>query len=340
MSAARLLRRRDFLASSAALAVLALCPRVGAEEDVEIEALRRASRAPGPAEAKIAVLAPPPRRAINGLPFGRDAVPGFSAATHRVHWNHHYLEYLWRWETGERALLADAAALAKAPASERAALRERLLVRHEEMREAANMVVLHEVYWRDLWSGAPSPAASSELAARLAREADACGRGWTVFARWPNGPQGTLSLAPSRADVPLGAIPEAAVDWQSHAWRLDFATLADYAAGVLRTMRADARERLFAPPIPPEFCADAFRDSAIVFAREARFRGAVRDLCAECALSDEGVADGLAMLAGAGGAAMIAEDMATGLRTPMVLAEDAPSGLWRHVAAATRRGAA
>lgn len=335
----RALSRRDFLASSAAFAALALCGRVVAEEDVEVEALRRASRAPGPAEAKIAALAPPTRRAINALPFERGAVPGFSAATHRVHWNHHYLEYLWRWESGERALLADAAALAKAPAPERAALRGRLLVRHEEMREAANMVVLHEVYWRDLWSGRLASAPSAQSVERLVRAADSAGRGWTVAARFADGSGGTLVLPPTHADVPFGAVPEAGIDWQSHAWRLDFATLRDYTEGVLRAMRGDARELLLgaAPghPSPPMDCMDGMDADG-----ESAFRETVGDLCAECFLVDDvGVAEGLALLAGPEGTAVVAEDMATGLRTPTVLATNEPAGLWRHRPVAKLPGA-
>lgn len=331
----RMTRRALLVGAAGAAAYLALRGRGEEPPDVdaELEALRRASLAPGPAEVKLGALAPPPRRSAVPLPFARDAVPGFSAAAHHVHWNHHYLEYLWRWEEGERALLAGAAALLAEPESiGREAFATAMALRFEDVRAAANMVVLHEAYWRHLWSGLQADA-DPVLAQRLAAVGERCARGWTIAAD-VDGMLGTASMGPDFPSAPLGVVPLAGVDWQPHAWRLDFASLEAYAAGLLRTVSAEAREALALPALAVGDSRSPWlarnRQQASSVADADLWRRAVADLCADCGIAPDGVAEGLAEATPRSCVATVCEDIATGLRTLLVIPAEGSSGLWRH----------
>ncbi|MDX1973339.1 MAG: hypothetical protein SFY68_12480 [Candidatus Sumerlaeia bacterium] len=197
--------------------------------DPEWEALTAASKREAPALAKWSALQQP-RLAPVPLPFKQDSTPGISAATHSLHYNHHYREYLWRWETGSARLQS----LLNAGDQE-AAIREYRL-----LRPAATMAILHTLYWQNL---APGWETASEKTEPLGQWLASILRDhthrflseprWLLVQQTASGPRLVLMSTGDptfHAEEPIVL----ALDLMSHAWRLDHATLEEALAAHLR----------------------------------------------------------------------------------------------------------
>jgi hypothetical protein len=132
-------------------------------------------------------------------------------------------------------LLVEPAELVRTPSEDFDAARWRLLEKAERTRQAANMIVLHELYFAHLWSGTeraiPQPAFN-----RLARE---FGDDWPTLTRrttpggstsprrptrcikccatcWPNIPTVFWKAVSSgRPDPPTDLAPSTAAEWQA-----------------------------------------------------------------------------------------------------------------------------
>jgi len=244
--------RRSFLrVSLGAAGAFVLAELTGCQQDFNArrEALRQCANRPGPAEAKLAALHPSARRLPLPLPFEEAEVPGFSPATHRVHWYHHYLEYLYRWEHGERELVRGAiglAALEEAKA-DRAAFetaRQRAIRHHTALRRAANMVTLHELYWRDFWNGGTkrdrlkAAAQTDALLSQTDETAPHYSEPLWILALRRGSNANDPDSAPLRPrlhvwcdedeSIPWGMEAAAAIDCPDHAWLLDFLDFSQY----------------------------------------------------------------------------------------------------------------
>lgn len=315
----------------------------GDESDAELAAFRRAAREPGPAEARIAAMDPPPRRRAHPLPFPRDGVPGFSAGAHHLHWNHHYLEYLWRWESNERALLQSAAEATRASDSaQRATCVEAARAASRAALDAARMVILHECFWEHLWGGGPVSPPDPRTAEALLRTATAPGMGWLVALKTQEGATGTVAIDVATAhDVPFGAMPLAGIDWAAHSWRLDFEAPSAYAAQLARTMPALATAALLMPALGRKRFDPGGEDNLRRAAEHVSGikrrgegggeRASVEDLCVHHRLDHEEVRRGLRFAAGAAGFAVRLRDFAGDRPAGVFLLRPGePSGLWRH----------
>lgn len=328
--------RRRFLGGCLGMAALWLLGCGGGddgEEDIVREALRASARRPGPAIDTLAALTPPARRPAKPLPFGLDDVPGFSADTHRIHWEHHYLEYLYRWERGERDLLVEAAELARTPPEAFDAARWRLLEKAERTRQAANMIVLHELYFALFWSGTeraiPQPA--------FDRFVRGLGDDWPAWLLAFE--DGTVLRWREEDSASFGPAPLAGIDTPDHTWRLDFASQADALHQVLRNMPAAQGDlflegRLIGPfdPEPPTDLTLASGDD---------WQAAVDDLRAAVGLEpDNDSARGLALAAGPDGQVALLVRRGTAFVTPALLLPRLHWGIWEHSPVAVVRGMA
>jgi superoxide dismutase len=224
------LRRREFLALITLLAAgswsgcsdgqRVLQPE---EEDAELTALRLAARRPGRVGEAIRRMTPAPLRQPKPLPFDPKQTSPFSDSTHHLHFEHHYLEYFHRWVHRERSILELAAKLGTED-GDLLLGQARIRSLHETMRASACLVVLHEVYWRGLWKG---QLRSLDIDAAMDPPPESVG--FTVVDQNAD----VLAIPNGPSSVPYGMQPIAVVDWQSHAWRLDFPTRQVYAEAVV-----------------------------------------------------------------------------------------------------------
>lgn len=239
------MKRREFLTALASSAAgvatgwwLTREPHPGSSatgSQVEVEALRAAAGQPGPAEAKLAALAPLRHKAIP-IPEAARLHSGLSADTHRVHYDHHYREYLARWETAEREFLRAVAALSRLFVGGKTAelmggiSQARQL--HRDATAAAMMAVMHPIYWQHL--GAAPDARTRQSVASLARDLDnkTGGSDWLMVTHRG----GTVAIETGMATTigfAFGDAVLAAIDMAGHAWMLDFATSEEYLAAML-----------------------------------------------------------------------------------------------------------
>jgi superoxide dismutase len=212
--------------------------------DSEWEALTAASKREAPALAKWSALQQP-RLAPVPLPFAQDSTPGISAATHALHYNHHYREYLWRWETGATRLQSFLNT-----GDQESAVRE-----YQNFRPAATMAILHTLYWRNLSPGDETEPEKAEALgqwlASIFRNRD---QQFTPEPRWllvqqtAFGPQLVIVTTNDpcfRAEEPIVL----ALDLMSHAWRLDHASFEEALVAHLRLLPRKGLELL-------EFCRE------------------------------------------------------------------------------------
>ena len=330
--------RREFLVAVAASAAMVGCG--GGEQPEEarpaLEALRRAAAAPGPAMARLASLAVLPHRPLYRLPFQPSEVPGFTAATHRVHYEHHYIEYFCRWVEGERRVLeraadlADAGARGESEAVDKA--RRAVWGALEQMRVSANMVMLHEAYWRDFWGGTERAMADvAPLAQTLLPIAGGLDLTWLVA-----GDDARLYVYKDSDSIPLGLRPVAGIDLPEHAWALDFGDIGVYMGRLLRNVSPACFDAFTAakepshlaripPPAAPTTDTGDFDSQLRHLADLHRFPRA------------DVAAAGLLLAAGPGGCAAILRRSGTEDRTLAILSVDAPSGIWGHDLLSVRR---
>lgn len=289
--------------------------------DPEIEALRRASESPGGAIAAIETMQPPAARSIARLPFDPARTRGVSRSTHLLHHRRHYAEYLHRWILGERQLLH--VACGRVPEPEPASLR----ASQETARQAANMVVLHEIYWRHFIPSGGSAASKAPVKASF-----------TVL----RGDREAFSLIDDTGDVPLGEEPLAVIDWQRHAWLLDHSTPQAYAQALGPLLSPLANELLaasaFARRWDHAISAQANREQ-IEMAVGGDLMPILYELCMPLRLDAQAALEGLRRLAGPKGHVLALADRETGLPTVALAGPSIPVGIWRHdlLAAATGR---
>ena len=209
------MNRRAFLATMSLLAVVRGGEARNGSKD-EAAAMRRLAQSPGPAREKLTMITP--RHPPQPLPFGLHDVPGLSRDTHYVHYERHYLEYLWRWEDGDRQLLQLAS---------EGAPPEQLQSLDESRRAAANMVLLHHLYWRNLGTELrPSDDRLSGITDKFLQLPPHIGgtpTQWLLLVQDAVGPRTQLLAAPAPSHRVV-----AAVDLADHAWVLDFPDLRSY----------------------------------------------------------------------------------------------------------------
>ncbi|MGI8905859.1 MAG: hypothetical protein ACR2IE_05130 [Candidatus Sumerlaeaceae bacterium] len=256
--------RRTWLqaVAASALGVIGLPFARSKDFDAGKAALQKAAAAgPGPARDKLLGLNL--RHPAVPLPFDPNAIPGFSCAAHEVHFSHHYLEYLWRWENGERELLKLAAELGvvartNTEGDKIATLRDRILEQAETVRQSANMVMLHNSYWSTFSVGDPARKPEAQMLANqlpgseppdkltwllllgpirriqsyymVYKDSDA---EFAVDSREPFAAEGLHRVFSMEASFPFSYAALAAVDCLDHSWLLDFDSFRAYLLQVL-----------------------------------------------------------------------------------------------------------
>lgn len=192
------------------------------------QALLNAAHRPAPHELQPATHQP--RHPVYTLPFAPKSVPGFSPDTHDVHYIHHYLEYHRRWELGERRVLRLAA-----EANDDAAM-SILAEQHEQMRQAAALVILHEIYW-----DAFGTAARKDCRVPNALLGAATGEWLLLMEDRLTGERYIRPLESQQTYWNTQHRVVEAIDLMEHAWLIDFRSVEDYLKGLFCIMTDKAR---------------------------------------------------------------------------------------------------
>jgi hypothetical protein len=224
-----------------------------------LEATRLASQRPGPAEPRLQAMG---RLAISPaphlLPWMEPSRPwgGISLATHALHWRHHYLEYLWRWNDGlrERDQAAEQLAHHPDPSDETGRnLAQRVILAQQRLRQGAIQVLLHELYWEGLLAHplVPSSRPPSAWLAKAGQMADDH-RPWIGLWQGPSHHDLVWGVFGPQHSFPSGEPLLAVLDAAHHAWALDHGSVTPY-LGAWQASRFDRPESCPRPRPPQPF---------------------------------------------------------------------------------------